>query len=930
MGWRGVLALVLGLSGLMSGVQAQPWQSGAWRTDWWRNGATLDMDFAKNRYMVSLTAPVTYTSLTQFISAVSGTFTRPGANETATEPFYLGVNQSFVSRAASTTQITATGNPFYADASQAFYSRASTGTYFDSSGVMQTAASNVARPDYDPVTHAYNGILIEEARTNLVSSSQDFSTSSWVRASILNVSNTGVLSPDGVSYAPKFADSYAFTSAKPYVRQTVDNLAVNATYTVSLFAKAGEYSYLELQTYNGSNNKYPIFNIANGTLEQANGVGSYNVRTMGNGWYRISYPFTTTSTGTSATIALYSHFNNNNAGYDGTTNSGIYLWGVQLEKGYSPTSYIATSGSTVTRAADVYTQETASYFNSAGILKYATAGAARADYHPSTLAYRGILAEPARTNLIPYSADISGSNKWQQNGSPTLIFNTPSPDGGLAYAISSTAAFSGVYKGGTLSVTPGASYTETVFVKNISGSPAVRFGSDNVNAAGVGGRTDIDINTLTGSVTSLGAGVESYSVSPASNGWFRVAIGFTAATSSYSTVLYNSSALSSVNAVWGIQLEKGSSPTSYIPTSGTPASRAADVYTSGYSGTYFDASGTLRNAPANTPRLDYDPSTSAPKGVLIEEARTNVAPSDITASPWLSYGTVTTVSNSDLGPDGTMTAHRITCGTANCNQYLNMSGVSGTTYTFSFFTKAPSGGGLCHRGRSGTAVGGGVTYFSTSVGNGWTRHGFTETVVSPGTWLPQIINYNTIGKSCIVWGPQVEVGAFPTSYIPTSASSVTRAADVFSVPTGAWYNPSEWTALVAADHFSAVSQTAAALVLYDVNNVNCHRLALAEDSLGRHSYRMMVSDDCSVWDGRDADVIGSGLFSMGAAIKDGDSVIGAHGTVFEATSVPMAPNLNTMSIGSSGGYASFWNRPIRRVTYFPTRQPDYSLPDYTR
>ena len=54
-------------------------------------------------------------------------------------------------------------------ASGGTFSRASIGTYFDSSGTLQTASSGTPICfDHDPITHAPKGILIEEARTNLL------------------------------------------------------------------------------------------------------------------------------------------------------------------------------------------------------------------------------------------------------------------------------------------------------------------------------------------------------------------------------------------------------------------------------------------------------------------------------------------------------------------------------------------------------------------------------------------------------------------------------------------------------------------------------------------------------------------------------------------------------------------------------------------
>lgn len=987
MGWRGVVAMALALSGLMSGVQAQPWQPGTWRTDWWRNGATLDMDFANNRYMVSLTTPATYTSLSQFITAVSGTFTRAGANETATgDPFYLSANQSFVSRATSTTQLTATGSPFYADASQAFYSRASSATYIDSSGVVQTAAANVARTNYiyNGSTWVSGGTLLEPARTNAIDNGYFTGAATGIIGTMSTVSGTGGGLPNkwgvsgwspnnwglntqivglGTSNGLRYIDIRYYGTASGTNGSSWTGLYPGAPNQVA--ASSG-------QSWSGS----IYLAVVSGSLTNINRIAAgISCRNVSGSSIEANNPIITDTSSLTSVLTRYS------ASLTCTTASTTYvalnapsvnlqngpidvtfrLAGPQLELGASPTSYIATSGSTVTRAADVYTQETASYFNSAGVLKFATAGAARADYNPSTLAYRGILAEPARTNLIPYSADISGSTKWQQNGSPTLIFNTPSPDGGLAYAISSTAAFSGVYKGGTLSVTPGASYTETVFVKNISGSPAVRFGSDNVNAAGVGGRTDIDINTLTGSVTSVGAGVESYSVSPASNGWFRVAIGFTAATSSYSTVLYNSSALPSVNAVWGIQLEQGSSPTSYIPTSGTPASRAADVYTSGYSGTYFDAGGTLRNAPANTPRLDYDPSTSEPKGVLIEEARTNYVAYSTDYSRWTtSYGDLVA---GDVAPDGIgrfgLCRPSTSFGLHYCAVGYAVSTSPSTQYTLSFYAKKYGAYDKVMPEVAGNSCTGGARYSPmfnltsvtitagsspcsmnadisasiTPIGNGvyrcsvaWTT---SATTMNRIPIYPMLYGgYAGDGASGVqIWGAQLEQGAFPTSYIPTSGSTVTRPSDTLCLSTSGWYNSGAGS--VYGDFYGEGDSTGSARV-FSIGSASPLTFNNSNSNLIHWPGPAGVSGVTA------SRPISASIFVPLRAIATWDdsgplAKLSAQGLVAHSGSYIAGSYAGpTACIGQAVSKLYYLNSWVRRIGYFPNAQPDYSLPDYTR
>ena len=46
------------------------------------------------------------------------------------------------------------------------FNRNSIGTYVDANGVIQTAAANEERFDYDPVTGERLGLLVEESRTN--------------------------------------------------------------------------------------------------------------------------------------------------------------------------------------------------------------------------------------------------------------------------------------------------------------------------------------------------------------------------------------------------------------------------------------------------------------------------------------------------------------------------------------------------------------------------------------------------------------------------------------------------------------------------------------------------------------------------------------------------------------------------------------------
>lgn len=209
------------------------------------------------------------------------------------------------------------------------------------------------------------------------------------------------------------------------------------------------------------------------------------------------------------------------------------------------------------------------------------------------------------------------------------------------------------------------------------------------------------------------------------------------------------------------------------------------------------------------PRIDYDPNTLAVKGLLIEEARTNVAiwGEDLSNAgwAWTTNGNSVTA-NATAGPAGTTTAALITP-TAGSGLHRSERGISGfslgATVSLSIFAK-PNGYNNIQLGVYDTAYHGanfnvstgavantdaGVTATIKPAANGFYRCTITYTTAGATTlyWEAYVrpngtIDFNTWvadGTSGIyVDKAQMEVGSFATSYIPTAASSVTRAADV--------------------------------------------------------------------------------------------------------------------------------------------------------
>lgn len=249
--------------------------------------------------------------------------------------------------------------------SRVTFTRSSTATYTNQIGLIQSAAVNEPRFDYDPSTLAARGLLIEEQRTNLVTYSEDFSNAAWNKFNT-TISSNAITSPDGTATADKIIESA--TTSGHYVANL--RVAVNGNvYTTSVYLKMAERRYAVLDMTDGlTGGVYVYVDLQTGFITQsvvANGSwtnASATITNSGNGWYRVSVTGTLGANNTAG--PLISTSNSPTGGevpsYTGDGTSGIYLWGAQLEAGSFATSYIKTEAASVTRSADVATVNTLS------------------------------------------------------------------------------------------------------------------------------------------------------------------------------------------------------------------------------------------------------------------------------------------------------------------------------------------------------------------------------------------------------------------------------------------------------------------------------------------------------------------------------------------------------------------------------------------
>lgn len=243
-------------------------------------------------------------------------------------------------------------------------------------------------------------------------------------------------------------------------------------------------------------------------------------------------------------------------------------------------------------------------------------------------------------------------------------------------------------------------------------------------------------------------------------------------------------------------LRKNNAPTiSWTFLNSVPANL---TFTRASTATYVDSSGILRTATNDTMRFDFDPSSLQPRGLLIEESRTNLLTPSNDFSTWAyvhgAGSTGTETNNYAISPDGTQNASRIVFSGTNYSLFQKSYTVSTTgNYTGSLWMKSNTGTNqtlLLGDNLSGTNL----TYTATPQ---WQSFSLPITQTSTGASYFKII-VQSGSLDILVYGAQVEAGAYSTSYIPTTTTLVTRAADRLYTATIPWFNAAQGTMFVQA------------------------------------------------------------------------------------------------------------------------------------
>jgi hypothetical protein len=205
------------------------------------------------------------------------------------------------------------------------------------------------------------GLVVEEARTNLVTYSSDFSNAAWTKGNTATLTKDAT-GPDGLLSATTLVDNSGGGTGAVNLTSNTFTVSTATAHTYSVYAKADQLTGL-LILVNGWTTPGVVgyyFDLSAGTVDNAyaGGVGlSPSIEDAGNGWYRCILTFTSDATDTTGACLMYvadmSGSPTTTVDKDGT--SSILLYGAQLEAGAFATSYIPTAGASVTRPADSVT-----------------------------------------------------------------------------------------------------------------------------------------------------------------------------------------------------------------------------------------------------------------------------------------------------------------------------------------------------------------------------------------------------------------------------------------------------------------------------------------------------------------------------------------------------------------------------------------------
>lgn len=290
--------------------------------------------------------------------------------------------------------------------------RGSTARYHSSGGVVMTAAVDTPRDSH--YRAGTRELLVEPSSTNRLLWSEAFDNAAWTKSNYQAVTADGVVAPDGNTTAELLVPNT--TLSNHLISQTLPALTDSTAQAFSIYAKAGGYNYLLLNTRDKANNLVnSVVNLTDGsvpTLSSGSGhTHTISTQQMANGWWHIKLAMSSTNTGaTTPIVQIAARPDSATTQFSGDGTSGVSLWGAQFESNqFWVTSYIPTTTAVVTRSADAvyltYTaapQEMTVLFNYRDMGGYSAGGLVKMNIGNGTNPYLELRTSGPSANLGVY------------------------------------------------------------------------------------------------------------------------------------------------------------------------------------------------------------------------------------------------------------------------------------------------------------------------------------------------------------------------------------------------------------------------------------------------------------------------------------------------------------------------------------------------
>ena len=385
------------------------------------------------------------------------------------------------------------------------------------------------------------------------------------------------------------------------------------------------------------------------------------------------------------------------------------------------------------------------------------------------------------------------------------------------------------------------------------------------------------------------------------------------------------------------------------------------TFTRTSSATYVGEDGLIKIAPANAARFDHDPITGDSLGLLVEESRTNLLlRSEEFETRWNVLNTIVTTNTVETAaPNGSFTADKLSGSSSSSNikrisQVLSFSVVS---YTFSVYAKADdqnflqlrtfasAGDIFCNFDLSDGTVGDNVGVTSVgiqSLENGWYRCWivFTPSSGSSSVSLnfitsltsPNLQN-TTLTTSLYLWGAQLEEGDFPTSYIPTSGSTATRAyerAQILGSSLTSFLRQGEGSVICSGvvNGLNTGSTYQSWWTLDQNNSVN--RIWLYARGGGNKNEFIGGGGSTQFSINSLSNTVANQKYKLSCAYKQNDFVFCENGTQIGTDTSGDVPNVTHFGIGSRNDTQLALNGTISNLSYYPSRLPNQQLINLTK